>query len=148
MLFKSTISNRNKMGCTNRKCSAEFVTMIRSGVLIWLEVVKRTWRTACLYTCGAVLVPAMLGVPASAQGLTNLISGHESAAQQAKSDSLKRDTPRDSIYNLLQACHSGNFLLASQYLDLRAIKADERATLGPTLAKDLCDFLDRDSRFE
>jgi MscS family membrane protein len=102
----------------------------------------------CLCTRWAVLVTAIAGVPASAQGLTNLIPGHDSAAQRAKSDPLKRDTPRDSIYSLLQACHSGNFLLASQYLDLRTIRADERATLGPSLAKDLCDFLDRDSRFE
>lgn len=88
------------------------------------------------------------GTSANPQNLTSFISGPKSSAPIAKSDPLKRDTPRRSIYNFLQACHDDNFLLASQYLDLRSLRPDERVTEGPDLARDLCDFLDRDPHFE
>lgn len=96
----------------------------------------------------ALILSAAMTTAAHSQSLTNFISGSKSPAQAATTDPLKRDTPRNSIYNFLQACHGDNFLLASQYLDLRNIKADTRTTAGPELGSDLCDFLDRDPHFE
>src|SRR5581483_9360239 len=60
------------------------------------------------------------------------------------SDRLKRTTPRSSIYNFLETCHQGNYVLASQYLDLpRQLRSQ-----GPDLAKDLGELLDRNPQFE
>ncbi len=88
------------------------------------------------------------GFVATAQGVTNFISGSKPATTASASDPLKRGTPRSSIYAFLQACHEDNLLLASQYLDLHGLKAEERATSGPQAAKDLCSFLDNDPHFE
>jgi MscS family membrane protein len=85
----------------------------------------------------------------SAQGLTSVLSGSKSpAASPAATDPLNRTTPRSSIYSFLEACHDGNSRLASQYLDLRRIRADQRATQGSELAKELCLLLDHDPHFE
>ena len=90
------------------------------------------------------------GLPVSAQGLAGLLSSGQQKASTpaAASDPLNRTTPRDSIYNFLEACHRGNYLLASQYLDLRRISADERPSQGPELARELGELLDRDPHFE
>ena len=86
---------------------------------------------------------------AKAQSLTGLLSGTKNnTAPAAPSDPLKRGTPRSSILSFLEACHSGNFALAAQYLDLRRIRADERTTRGAELARQLADILDRDPKFE
>lgn len=82
------------------------------------------------------------------QSLSSFLSGSKNPAQPIASDPLKRDTPRQSIYSFLQACHSDNLLLASQYLDVHAVRPAERSTVGPELARNLCDFLDRDPHFE
>ena len=99
--------------------------------------------------CVALLVCSIF-LPAirAQQSLGTLLSGSKSTAQPAADDPLRRSTPRNSIYNFLQACHDDNLLLASQYLDLKSVKPDERATAGPELAQDLCDFLDHDAHFE
>ncbi len=96
----------------------------------------------------SILLVVISGQIAKSQSLTGFIANPKSAAQPGNIDPLKRETPRSSIYNFLRACHDDNFLLASQYLDLRAIKPDERETSGPEHARDLCDFLDRDPQFE
>ena len=95
-----------------------------------------------------VFAALLAGGLASSQSLTNFTSASKSTPQPPATDPLKRDTPRNSIYNFLQACHDDNFLLASQYLDLHGLKPDDRASAGPELASDLCDFLDRDPHFE
>jgi MscS family membrane protein len=105
------------------------------------QTVRAVVRLAFL----AILICAGVARP---QSLTSFISGSKTPAQSSSSDPLKRDTPRQSIYSFLEACHSDNLLLASQYLDLRAMRTDERTTVGPELAKNLCDFLDRDPHFE
>jgi MscS family membrane protein len=103
-------------------------------------------RRIVLFACLALAVT----VPRShAQGLTNFISGSKTTStQQTNPDPLKRDSPRSSIYNLLRACHEDNLAFAAQYLDLRNIAAEERLSAGSELAKNLCDFLDRDPHFE
>ena len=52
------------------------------------------------------------------------------------------------MYSFLEACHEGNFALASQYLDLRQIRPDRRAIEGPELARDVGELLDRNPHFE
>ncbi len=56
----------------------------------------------------------------SGQAFQGLLSGKkQTAAVTSEDDPLKRTSPRSSIYNFLEACHENNFLLASQYLDLK-----------------------------
>lgn len=117
-------------------------------VLIWLEVQNASLKPVLARIRYALLCFVFLATAAQAQGLANLISGSKSAPQSAGTDPLKRDTPRDSIYNFLRACHEDNLLLASQYLDLRNLNTEQRTSEAPELAKQLCDFLDRDPYFE
>lgn len=84
----------------------------------------------------------------SAQALSGVLSGSKSASSAAPTDPLNRTTPQSSIYSFLEACHQNNFLRASQYLDLRKIRPEQRATQGPELAKELGLLLDRDPHFE
>jgi MscS family membrane protein len=88
--------------------------------------------------------------PGFGQSVNGLLTGQKPAAPAtaAPTDPLKRTTPRSSIYNFLEACHADNPTLASQYLDLKKIRADQRATQGPELAKELCALLDRNPDFE
>jgi MscS family membrane protein len=97
----------------------------------------------------AVLI-ALSAQALAAQSVSGLLPGRSStaAAQATPTDPLKRTTPRSAVYALLEACHGGNFELASQYLDLRNIRADQRAAQGPRLANQLCSLLDRNPQFE
>ncbi len=104
-----------------------------------------------LVTVPMVLILALVtwAQPGMAQSLTGLVSGaNKSTTQPGANDPLKRTTPQSSIFNFLEACHGGNFLLASQYLDLRKINSGERSTQGPELARQLATILDRDPKFE
>jgi MscS family membrane protein len=104
---------------------------------------------ACVSTCIVVIATVLSARPVSAQTLGGVLSGSKSpAASAVATDPLNRTTPRSSIYSFLQACHDDNFLLASQYLDLRRIRADQRAIQGPELAKQLGSILDHDAHFE
>ncbi|MFL6354897.1 MAG: mechanosensitive ion channel family protein, partial [Bryobacteraceae bacterium] len=108
------------------------------------SIPKVTRVFACLLTAAAVL-----NVPACAQAISSALDGSKSTpASSPPTDPLNRTTPRSSIYSFLQACHDDNFLRASQYLDLRRIRPDQRATQGPELAKQLGFLLDRDPHFE
>lgn len=105
----------------------------------------RKTRTVCALI-GALWIGRQAGF---AQSLTSLVSGvKNNTAQTAASDPLKRTTPQSAILNFLEACHSNNFLLASQYLDLRNIRLDQRSNQGPELARQLAEILDRDPKFE
>lgn len=106
------------------------------------------WRTMAWCLAGLALV-AFTAQPTAAQALSGLLPGQKpTAVPSAPADPLKRTTPRSAIYALLEACHGGNLTLASQYLDLRKIPADQRGTAGPERAKELCSILDRDPQFE
>lgn len=84
-----------------------------------------------------------------AQGLGGLLSpGKSKPAASAATDPLKRTTPRDSIYNFLEACHAQKYVLASQYLDLTKISPRERGSQGPELARELGELLDANPHFE
>ena len=57
-------------------------------------------------------------------------------------DPLGRNTPQDSVFQFLQACHARDYSKAVHYLDLRKMPAEERAKDGPELARQLEDLLD------
>ncbi len=78
-----------------------------------------------------------------------MLGGSKAASTPtAPSDPLKRETPRGSIHNFLEACHANNFALAAQYLDLSGFSPSQRASRGPELAKELGELLDSNPRFE
>ena len=57
-------------------------------------------------------------------------------------DPLGRDTPQDSVFHFLEACHARDYSKALHYLDLRRMPAEKRAQEGPVLARQLEDLLD------
>src|SRR5579875_1681146 len=86
-----------------------------------------------------------------AQALGSLLSGSKqpaSSSTAAATDPLRRNTPRDSIYAFLEACHRGKYAVAAQYLDLRKLSSQQRTSEGPQLAQQLSQLLDRNPRFE
>lgn len=110
----------------------------------WTRAVTRAaWP---LVFIGALLLsPEVL----LAQSLSGLLGTPAPAStKQAPVDPLNRTTPRSAIFNFLGACHAERYRLAARYLDLSKIPADQRYQLGPELAKQLADILDRDPRFE
>src|SRR5467141_2254711 len=62
-------------------------------------------------------------------------------------DPLGRNTPQESVFHFLEACHARDYSKALYYLDLRRMPAAERAKDGPELARQLEDLLD-DTPFE
>src|SRR6266487_3551321 len=96
-------------------------------------------KITCVSTCIVAAVILLLSArSASAQALGSALAGSKSvAAPTAPADPLNRTTPRSSIFAFFQACHDSNFLLAAQYLDLRKIRPDQRASQGPELARQL-----------
>jgi MscS family membrane protein len=109
----------------------------------------RCERGAAAWCLAMLMLIAVNTQPAAAQGLTGLLSGQKTnTAPSTPSDPLKRTTPRSAIYGLLEACHSDNLTLASQYLDLHKIPADQRGSEGPERARELCSILDRNPQFE
>ncbi len=87
------------------------------------------------------------------QSTAKVLTGAEKAVSQpanasTASDPLNRATPRSSIYNFLEACHRGKLNTAAQYLDLRKMSSERRASEGPEIAASLKRLLDRNPRFE
>jgi MscS family membrane protein len=105
----------------------------------------------CRGSIGFLLFASLLTVhPAGAQGITGLLpkGNTSSAANATPVDPFGRTTPRDSIRNLLESCHSHKYERAAQYLDLKKLGKAQRETEGPQLAEHVCSLLDRDSQFE
>ncbi len=99
--------------------------------------------------CAVFAALFLLPLAARTQGLGGLLPGAKnSGTPTVQVDPLKRTSPRSSILSFLEACHSNHFVLASQYLDLRRIAANQRAVRGPDLARELASILDRDPKFE
>src|SRR5438105_10909888 len=65
----------------------------------------------------------------------------QTPAPEAK-DPLGRNTPEESVFQFLEACHARDYSKATYYLDLRKIPAAARAKDGPDLARQLEDLLD------
>jgi MscS family membrane protein len=57
-------------------------------------------------------------------------------------DALGRNSPQDSVFHFLEACHARDYSKALHYLDLRKMRPADRATEGPELARQLEDLLD------
>jgi MscS family membrane protein len=57
-------------------------------------------------------------------------------------DPLGRNTPQDSVFQFLEACHARQYSKALHYLDLRQMPPADRAKQGPELAMQLEDLLD------
>jgi len=57
-------------------------------------------------------------------------------------DPLGRNTPQQSIFNFLEACHARDYSKALRYLDLRKMSPADRAKDGKELARQLEDLLD------
>ena len=57
-------------------------------------------------------------------------------------DPLGRNTPQDSAFHFLEACHARDYSKALRYLDLRKMSPADRAKQGPDLARQLEDLLD------
>jgi MscS family membrane protein len=60
----------------------------------------------------------------------------------AAKDPLGRNTPQDSVFQFLEACHARQYSKALRYLDLRNMAPADRAKQGPELAMQLEDLLD------
>ena len=106
------------------------------------------WRHRLPVALMAVFLVACRYLPA--QSLPGLLGNgpQGSASPHAPADSLHRTTPRSAILNFLEACRSERYVVASRYLDLSKISADDRQTQGPELARQLADILNKDPRFE
>src|SRR5579863_1470885 len=63
-------------------------------------------------------------------------------------DPLDRDTPQDSVFNFLEACHAKNYERAWKYLDVGSLPEGQRLQNGTELARQLARILDRDVRFD
>src|ERR1700724_461022 len=57
-------------------------------------------------------------------------------------DQLGRNTPQDSVFHFLEACHARDYSKALRYLDLRKMPPEARAKEAPDLARQLEDVLD------
>src|SRR5579864_4762824 len=57
-------------------------------------------------------------------------------------DPLGRNTPQESVFQFLEACHARDYSKALRYLDLRRMPQAGRTQDGPELARELEDLLD------
>ncbi len=107
----------------------------------------RLIRILVFFTC----VLSVATHNAAAQSLGSLLSsdkGQNSATPTTSSDPLGRTTPHSAIYRFLEACHKGKYDIAARYLNLSKLSAQQRASQGPELARQLGKLLDRNPRFE
>ena len=85
-------------------------------------------------------------------GLFAQVSGTQPAKPAAenspKPDTLNRSTPRDAVFSFLQACREGNYLRASEYLDLRKLPSHGRQRAGMELALQLEEVLNHNPEFD
>jgi MscS family membrane protein len=70
------------------------------------------------------------------------------SAQAPLTDTLNRNTPRETVVNFLRACKAGNYAKASEYLDLSHIPGADRTQQGWELALQIRNILDGDSEFD
>src|SRR6202030_3072323 len=67
---------------------------------------------------------------------------HAQAPIPETQDPLGRNTPQESVFQFLEACHARDYLKALRYLDLRRMPQAEQVKDGPELARALEDLLD------
>jgi MscS family membrane protein len=87
-----------------------------------------------------------------ATALVSQVPGAQPATPAApkppSADTLNRSTPRDAVSSFLQACRAGNYLRASDYLDLRHLPSRDQRRSGMELALQLEEVLSRNPDFD
>jgi MscS family membrane protein len=96
-----------------------------------------------LFRITSLVLGLALCLPASAQGALGQILQPNSAAtgaSKSEADWLNRETPSGTVFGFLEAGQSGNYAVASQYLQMSAAR---RQAEGETLAQQLKVVMDR-----
>jgi MscS family membrane protein len=95
------------------------------------------------------VLTALAALALMAQSPAALESGSSDApAQSAQKDPLGRSSPQSTMYGFLEACRKHDYVRATHFLDLRDKKPEERLKVGPELAQQLQEILDKDSQFD
>lgn len=102
--------------------------------------IRRTLMIAVLCFLLALPLAAQIPVPANVPAA--------STAQPQIADTLNRSTPREAVVSFLRACHAGNYIKASEYLDLSHIPGTDRKRQGPEIALQIEQILNRNSEFD
>jgi MscS family membrane protein len=90
---------------------------------------------------------ALATMPLPAQ-LPVAVTGGPAATPATPQDPLGRTSPQSTMYGFLDACRAHDYKRASHFLDLRDKKPEERLRIGPELAQQLQEILDKDSQFD
>jgi MscS family membrane protein len=90
---------------------------------------------------------AFLNAAAVAQVPGLATKSAQSAPTAPDIDELNRATPRDSVYNFLQACRRNDYARAASYLDLHALPVGQQRSQGMQLALQLEEVLNKDTTF-
>jgi MscS family membrane protein len=95
------------------------------------------------------VLTALAALTLTAQSPAALVSGSSAPeAQTTRLDPLGRTSPQSTMYGFLEACRKHDYARAAHFLDLRDKKPEERLKLGPELARELQEILDKDSQFD
>lgn len=100
---------------------------------------RSVFRTplALLWLLGVMLFGCVFATPSTSLAQT------PAATAKRVDTTVDRTTPRKTVETYLRLARAGEFELAAQCLDLKALTAANRKTDGPTLARDLLTVLDR-----
>jgi MscS family membrane protein len=93
----------------------------------------------------ACLMPALVAAPAAEAQSPNAEPTAAATATSAARPAapLGPDTPAGAVERFLAACHANDYEHAAEFLDLRKIPRQQRAKLGPQLARQLEGVLER-----
>lgn len=101
-----------------------------------------------LRTPSIVIIGVLLNMPGWSQVPGVPKNPAPAAASTTAADPLNRTTPRDTVYNFLQACRRNDYSRAAGYLDLRALPLNQRREQGMQLALQLEQVLNKDTTFD
>jgi MscS family membrane protein len=106
-------------------------------------MIRKLQRLCVLVSLGsAFTLPDLAQIPAS------IATAPQPSSPAPATDTLNRSNPRDTVHNFLAACQRGDYLRASEYLDLRQLPANDRRREGMELALELEEVLNRDPHFD
>jgi MscS family membrane protein len=93
-----------------------------------------------------VAMAGSLAQIACAQTPSNAATPPPAAAKSQ--DPYNRSSPASTVLAFLEACRAKDYAVATRYLDLRKLTAEERRHEGPKLAQELGHVLDNDPQFD
>jgi MscS family membrane protein len=127
-------------------CHADHVSVgVRTGEST--NTVLNAFPSTMLKSFSICVLTALASLALTAQ--TPAVEGSSAPqAQTTKKDPLDRTSPQSTMYGFLEACRKHDYLRATHFLDLRDKKPEERLKIGPELAQQLQEVLDRDSQFD